>query len=51
MKDNEIVALYIARDETAIDITDKKYGSYCFVIANHLLGDRQDAEECVNDNE
>lgn len=49
MKDNEIVALYIARDETAIDITDKKYGSYCFVIANNLLGDRQDAEECVND--
>ena len=49
MKDNEIIALYQARDEQAIGATAAKYGDYCFVVANNVLGDSLDAEECVND--
>ena len=29
MNDNEIVALYFDRSETAIVETDRKYGGYC----------------------
>ena len=47
--DHEIVALYHARDERAIEQTSHKYGDYCFTIANNILRSQQDAEECVND--
>lgn len=47
--DHEIVALYHARDERAIDLTARKYGDYCFTIADNILRSREDAEECVND--
>lgn len=49
MEDNEIIALYFARDETAIAETDRKYGSYCRTIADNILHSPEDAEECVND--
>lgn len=49
MNDNDIVALYWKRSETAIRETTVKYGGYCFRIANNILGDSGDAEECVND--
>lgn len=49
MHDNQIVDLYIARDERAIGETNQKYGTYCLQVANHILSDRQDAEETVND--
>ncbi len=49
MNDNEIIALYNARDESAIRETAQKYGGYCFIIANNILSNEQDAEECVND--
>lgn len=49
MEDQQIVALYWDRDERAITETAKKYGSYCQSISLHILGDPQDAEECVND--
>ena len=49
MEDREIVRLYFARDEQALSQTQRKYGGYCRVIAFRLLGDVQDAEECVND--
>ena len=49
MEDREIIALYWRRDETAIAETDRKYGSYCRTIADNILQNRQDAEECVND--
>ena len=29
--------------------TDRKYGGYCFSLANSILNDRQDAEETVSD--
>ncbi len=49
MEDREIVQLYWDRNEQAIVITAKKYGNYCTVIARNILGNDEDAEECVND--
>ena len=49
MEDEEIVSLYIKRDETAVEETTKKYGSLCRSIAYDVTRDKQDAEECVND--
>ena len=49
MKDNEIIELYFARDEKAIKETAKRYGKYCHTVANNILGNPSDAEECVND--
>ncbi len=49
MNDQQIVALYLQRDEQAISATSKKYGGYCTSIARNILGNNEDAEECVND--
>lgn len=49
MEDSEIIALYFARDERAVDATARKYGAYCAAIAGNILEDRGAAEECVND--
>ena len=49
MDDKDIVDLYLQRDETAINETQIKYGSYCYTIANNILSIHEDAEECVND--
>lgn len=49
MEDNQIVELYWARSERAITETASKYGTYCYAIANNILQNAEDAEECVND--
>jgi RNA polymerase sigma-70 factor (ECF subfamily) len=49
MTDEKIIDLYFSRSENAITETNKKYGSYCFKIANNILNNREDSEECVND--
>ncbi len=49
MEDHDIVALYLARSETAIVETAKKFGAYCRTIAWNILASRRDAEECEND--
>ncbi len=49
MEDNQIVELYLARNEQAISESDKKYGTYCKYIAKNVLTLEEDAEECVND--
>jgi RNA polymerase sigma-70 factor (ECF subfamily) len=49
MDDRKIVQLYWDGDEQAIPATADKYGSYCTAIAKNILGDNEDAEECVND--
>ena len=49
MDDNAILDLYFARSEQAISETDRKYGRYCYSIANHILASPSDAEESVND--
>lgn len=48
MDDNQIVELYWQRDETAIEETAQKFGSYCHSIAYNILGNHEDAEECTN---
>ena len=49
MDDAKIVQLYWDRNEQAIPVTANKYGNYCTSIAINILGNREDAEECVND--
>lgn len=49
MEDEQIVALYFARDEQAVARTDEKYGAYCFSLANRILCSEADAEETVSD--
>ena len=49
MEDNQIIELYFARNEQAIQETGQKYGAFCYRIAQNLLGASEDAEECVND--
>lgn len=49
MDDANIVRLFWDRDERAISATADKYGSYCTSIAKNILGNNEDAEECVND--
>ncbi len=49
MDDREIIELYNARNESAIDRTAEKYGCYCRAVAFHILQNDEDAEECVND--
>jgi len=49
LTDEEIIDMYWERDENAINETDKKYGNYLFTIANNIVNDKMDCEECVND--
>lgn len=49
MEDNQIIELFWQRDESAITETGRKYGAYCRTIANNILQNNEDAEECVND--
>ena len=49
LDDEWIVRLYWDRNETAISESSKKYGAYCTAIADHILLNRSDTEECVND--
>ena len=49
MDDKELVDLYFARSEAAIEQTEKSYGTLCRTVAMNILGNRQDAEECVNE--
>lgn len=49
MEDARIVELFWQRDEAALTEAENSYGRYCLTIANNILGDAQDAQECVND--
>lgn len=49
MDDREIIDLFFQRDQEAVTQTRKKYGKLCFHVANNILGNPQDAEECEND--
>ena len=49
MEDSKIVELFLGRSEQAIRELSSKYGSACFRVAFRILGNREDAEECVND--
>lgn len=49
MEDMQIVDLYFARSEQAIEETATKYGKYLFSIAYNILASIRDSEEAVND--
>ena len=49
MDDTQIIELFFARNEQAIKETDAKYGKLCFSVANRILENNEDSEECVND--
>ncbi|HBI85496.1 MAG TPA: RNA polymerase subunit sigma-70 [Ruminococcus sp.] len=48
-EDQEIIAMFFARNELAVAETAQKYGALCMRTAMNILGSREDAEECVND--
>ena len=49
MTDTEIIDLFFERSEQAITELAKKHGSAVARVARNILGNKQDAEECVND--
>lgn len=49
MEDGQIVELYWQKNTDAISETSSKYGPYCFTIADNILHNKEDSEECVND--
>ncbi|MBR5126419.1 MAG: sigma-70 family RNA polymerase sigma factor [Oscillospiraceae bacterium] len=49
MEDQQIVALYWQRNESAIRETETKYSGYLTKIAYNILADREDSRESVND--
>ena len=49
MEDDRIIELYWQRNEAAIAETQNKYGHYCYSIANNILRNNEEAEDCVND--
>lgn len=49
LDDREIIALFYARSEQAIEELKKKHGAAVGRVAFNILNNPQDAEECVND--
>lgn len=47
--DEEIIGLFFARSEQAIQELDRKYGRTCYHLSYNIVNNQQDAEECVND--
>ena len=47
--DKELIGLYLQRNERAIAESKQKYGTMCMRLAERILGNSEDAEECVND--
>lgn len=47
--DEKIIELFFERSEQGIRELDIKYGKVCHTLSYHIVGNRQDAEECVND--
>lgn len=49
MEDEKIIQLFWERKESAIEELNQKYGTFCTKIANNIVNNPEDAEECVND--
>lgn len=50
MNDTDIIDLFWARSESAIEELGKKYDRLARSVAMKFLRDRQDVEECMNDS-
>ncbi len=49
MSDEILVQQFWDRNEEAITESKRQYGSYCLYIAENILHNREDSEECLND--
>ncbi len=49
LTDAEIVEMLWKRSEEGLARAEQKYQRFCFRLAMNLLGQKEDAEECVND--
>ena len=49
MTDAQIIALYWSRDEQAIHATDAQYGRRLHTLADRIVQNYEDAQECVSD--
>lgn len=49
MDDSRIIELFFERSEQAISELANKYGAVCGKVADNILNNRLDSEECVND--
>lgn len=49
MDDTQLLDLYWQRNESAIGETDKRYGGKLHGLANRIVENREDGEECVSD--
>lgn len=49
MDDKEIIRLLWQRDESALTAVREQYGGFCRQIAYQILGNDEDADECLND--
>ena len=49
MEDRRIIELFFARSEEAVEELRRAYGKLCRTIAQGILSDPRDAEECEND--
>lgn len=49
MQDEQIIRLFWQRSPLAIEQTQEKYGNFCRKIAQNILNNLEDSEECVND--
>ena len=47
--DEKIIEMFFERSEQGIRELDNKYGKICHNLSYNIVGNRQDAEECVND--
>lgn len=50
MTDEEIVSLYLSRDESALSHTRDKYGARLRAVSYSILRDHESSEECENDS-
>ena len=49
MDDERITDLFRQRDEEALVLTEQAYGSFLLALSRRILGNEEDARECVND--
>lgn len=47
--DAQIIALFYARDEQALRLAAQKYRADLYAVAQHILRNHADTEECLND--
>ncbi len=49
MEDQELIEMFFARSEQALQELERKYGKACRKFSHRILNSIQDVEECVND--